>query len=193
MIVWKCVTAWKYKKACCLIWCSFLFPILTKLETCLTGKLSVTSGYSSLPNNYISYLVCTEGAVAQTTTGMNMRENMPRIHLILWGSVPTHAYKRCKRMCPHFVTCAPVIALCALVCAQLFTKSYGCLLEKGSKNLLIFSCDEQLKKWRCHSVCVCVRVCIRLFLFFLLVSLKFLLVLKCFNCVSRLFKRCFGN
>ena len=51
----------------------------------------------------------------------------------------------------------------------------------------IFSCDEQL---RCHSVRVFVRVFVRPFvhpLFFLLVSLKFHLVLKSFNGVSRKF------
>ena len=40
------------------------------------------------------------------------------------------------------------------------------------------------------SLSVCVRVFVLLSLFFLLVSLKFLLALKCFNCVSRLFKGC---
>ena len=57
------------------------------------------------------------------------------------------------------------------------------------KSCTCFSCDEQLKKWRCHSVLPCFRVsvfpCFRPF-FFLSVSLKFLLVLKGFSGVSRL-------
>ena len=60
-----------------------------------------------------------------------------------------------------------------------FPKSLFCLIN------FLFSCDEQLKKWRCHSV----RVFVCPF-FFLLVSLKFLLVLKSFNGVSRQFKQC---
>ena len=50
----------------------------------------------------------------------------------------------------------------------------------------IFSCNEQLKKLCCHSVCV--FLCPFFRPFFLSVSLKFHLVLKSFNVVSRLFK-----
>ena len=56
---------------------------------------------------------------------------------------------------------------------------------------MIFSCDEHLKKWHCHSVRSFVRVSVRPSPFFLLVSLKFLLVLKSFNGVSRKFQGCF--
>ena len=52
----------------------------------------------------------------------------------------------------------------------------------------IFSCDEELKKWRCHSVCSSFRSSFCPSLFFLLVSLEFLLVLNGFNGASRLFK-----
>ena len=30
----------------------------------------------------------------------------------------------------------------------------------SSQLIEFFSCDEQLKKWRCHSVCLFVRVCV---------------------------------
>ena len=52
----------------------------------------------------------------------------------------------------------------------------------------IFSCNEQLKKWRCPSVCSFVFPSVPFL--FLLVSLKFLLVLKIVNGVSRQFKEC---
>ena len=67
---------------------------------------------------------------------------------------------------------------------HIVTKLMG-VMEHG-----VFSCDEQLKKWRCHSVRSFVRVSVRLPPFFLLVSLKFLLILKSFNGVSRQYKEC---
>ena len=60
----------------------------------------------------------------------------------------------------------------------------------GVKGTHIFSCNEQLKNWCCHSVRSSGRSCFRPSPFFLLVSLKFLLVLKSFNGVSRQFKEC---
>ena len=62
-------------------------------------------------------------------------------------------------------------------------------LEKSKQMIVrIFSCDEQLKKWRCHSVRVFVCSCFRLFVpFVLLVSSDFHIVLKSFNGVSRKF------
>ena len=52
------------------------------------------------------------------------------------------------------------------------THTNGQQTEKGLREglkvafifeVLIFSCDEQLKKWRCHSLHVCVRVCVCVF------------------------------
>ena len=54
----------------------------------------------------------------------------------------------------------------------------------------VFSCDEQLKKWRRHSVCSFVRSSFRS-LFFFLVAFEFYLVLKSVNGVSRKFQGCF--
>ena len=51
-----------------------------------------------------------------------------------------------------------------------------------------FSCDEQLKKWRCHSVRP--YVCPFFSFSVLGVCSAFFLVLKCFNRVSRKFKGC---
>ena len=68
-----------------------------------------------------------------------------------------------------------------------FNCNCNCLLELS---LAIFSCDEQLKKGRCHSVRLFVRSSVRN-LFFLSVSLELVVHLECQQGDSRCLKGVF--
>ena len=72
-----------------------------------------------------------------------------------------------------------------------FSKTKKNAIYGGKKHTLRFL--AAMSSSRSDVVTQCVRVSVRVSLFFLLVSLEFYLVLKCFNGVSRVFQECFKS